>query len=68
VGPPGLQGIRDSKTRTPLERSAEHADRAFFTPRRGDNGQNPIFESTCHEGNYALTSILAGARVLEGTR
>ena len=39
-----------------------------MTWRRGDNEQNLIFESACHEGNYALTSILAGARVLEGTR
>ena len=27
-----------------------------------DNKQNQIFEAACHEGNYALTSILAGAR------
>ena len=26
---------------------------------------NQIYESACHEGNYALTSILAGARALE---
>ena len=32
---------------------------------RIDNEQNQIFEAACHEGNYALTSILAGARVLE---
>ena len=30
-----------------------------------DNTQNRIYESACHEGNYALTSILAGARLLE---
>ena len=35
---------------------------------RADDGQNLIFESACHEGNYALTSILAGARALEETR
>ena len=39
-----------------------------MTWRRGDNKQNLIYESACHEGNYALTSILAGARVLEGAR
>ena len=33
---------------------------------RIDNQENRIFEAACHEGNYALTSILAGARVLEG--
>ena len=33
---------------------------------RIDNQENQIFEAACHEGNYALTSILAGARVLEG--
>ena len=32
---------------------------------RIDNEQNQIFEAACHEGNYAMTSILAGARVLE---
>ena len=35
---------------------------------RADEQQNQIFESACHEGNYALTSILAGARAVEGTR
>ena len=39
-----------------------------MTWRLGDNRQNLIYESACHEGNYALTSILAGARVLEGAR
>ena len=32
---------------------------------RVDNEDNQIFEAACHEGNYAMTSILAGARVLE---
>jgi hypothetical protein len=27
--------------------------------------ENQIFEAACHEGNHALTSILAGARALE---
>ena len=27
-----------------------------------DNKANQIFEAACHEGNYAMTSILAGAR------
>ncbi|MCY4601708.1 MAG: hypothetical protein OXF27_17520 [Acidobacteria bacterium] len=30
-----------------------------------DNKENRIYESACHEGNYALTSILMGARLLE---
>ena len=30
-----------------------------------DGRANRIFESACHEGNYALTSILAGARAEE---
>ena len=30
-----------------------------------DNKTNQIFESACHEGNYAMVSILAGARALE---
>ncbi len=30
-----------------------------------DNKENRIYESSCHEGNYALTSILMGARLLE---
>ena len=32
---------------------------------RLDNERNQVFESACHEGNYALTSILAGARAIE---
>jgi hypothetical protein len=32
---------------------------------KADGKQNQIFESACHEGNYALTSILAGARMKE---
>ena len=32
---------------------------------QADNGQNQIFESACHEGNYGLTGILSGARALE---
>ena len=39
-----------------------------MTWRLADNKQNLIFESACHEGNYALTSILAGARNLKGVR
>lgn len=35
---------------------------------RADEKKNQIFESACYEGNYALTSILAGARVLERER
>lgn len=30
-----------------------------------DNRENRIYESACQEGNYALTSILAGERALE---
>jgi len=32
---------------------------------RADDRKNQVFESSCHEGNYALTSILAGARARE---
>ena len=32
---------------------------------QADNTQNQVFESACHEGNYGLTGILAGARALE---
>lgn len=39
-----------------------------MTWQKADSSENLIFESACHEGNYALTSILAGARVLEGAR
>ena len=28
---------------------------------------NQIFEAACHEGNYAMVSILAGARAIEGS-
>lgn len=30
-----------------------------------DDRENQIFESACHEGNYAMTGILAGARAEE---
>ena len=30
-----------------------------------DNKSNQIYEAACHEGNYAMVSILAGARNLE---
>lgn len=30
-----------------------------------DEKKNEIFESACHEGNYSMTGILAGARALE---
>ena len=33
-----------------------------------DNKANQIFESACHEGNYGMTGILAGARALEKER
>jgi hypothetical protein len=29
---------------------------------KGDDKQNLIFESACHEGNFGLVGILAGAR------
>jgi hypothetical protein len=32
---------------------------------KADEKKNQIFEDACHEGNYALTGILAGARVVE---
>ena len=32
---------------------------------KADNKQNQIYEAACHEGNYAMVSILAGARTLE---
>ena len=32
---------------------------------RQDNEENLIFESACHEGNYSLTGMLAGARIDE---
>ena len=33
--------------------------------RRADDRRNEIYETACHEGNYSLTSSLAGARALE---
>lgn len=35
---------------------------------RVEEQQNKIVESACHEGNYALTIILVGARALEGAK
>ena len=34
-----------------------------LAPTLQDNRQNLIFEAACHEGNYALTTMLAGARL-----
>lgn len=33
---------------------------------KGDERRNEIYETACHEGNYSLTSSLAGARALDG--
>ena len=33
-----------------------------------DNRRNEIYEAACHEGNYAMTNILAGARLQERPR
>ena len=33
-----------------------------------DNTENLIFESACHEGNYSLTAMLAGARIEDAAR
>jgi hypothetical protein len=30
-----------------------------------DNKKNQIYEGACHEGNYSMATILAGARLLE---
>ena len=35
---------------------------------RQDDVQNLIFESACHEGNYSLTGVLAGARMEESVQ
>lgn len=35
---------------------------------RQDNEKNQIYESACYEGNYALTSMLAGQRVKDKAR
>ena len=36
-----------------------------LAPTLQDNRRNLIFEAACHEGNYALTTMLAGARLEE---
>jgi hypothetical protein len=36
-----------------------------MTLTRVDGRRNEIYESACHEGNYSMTSTLAGARVIE---
>lgn len=36
-----------------------------MTLTRQDNQKNQIFEAACHEGNYAMTNVLAGARAVE---
>ena len=78
-GATGEMRLVERLTRTEHDLLMYHAtiaDDATFTQpwtievtwRLGDNRQNLIYESACHEGNYALTSILAGARVQEGAR
>ena len=32
---------------------------------KADDRKNQIYESACYEGNYALTTMLAGARVAQ---
>lgn len=41
--------------------------RPFTAALQMKRGQAPLFEYACHEGNYGLHNILAGARVAEGT-
>ena len=36
-----------------------------LAPTLQDNTENLIFEAACHEGNYSLTTMLAGARLEE---
>ena len=36
-----------------------------LAPTLQDSVQNLIFEAACHEGNYSLTAMLAGARMEE---
>ena len=36
-----------------------------LTPRKANERQNRIWETPCHEGNYSMTTSLAGARALE---
>ena len=36
-----------------------------LAPTLQDSVQNLIFEAACHEGNYSLTAMLAGARIAE---
>jgi hypothetical protein len=36
-----------------------------LAPTLQDSMQNLIFEAACHEGNYSLTAMLAGARIAE---
>ena len=42
-----------------------HAETIEVPLDRLDNRENKIYEAACHEGNYAMTSILAGARLNE---
>jgi hypothetical protein len=36
-----------------------------LTLRKADDRKNQIYETACHEGNYSMTTTLAGARVLD---
>ena len=35
--------------------------------RVAEKTDHPIYEVACHEGNYAIANILAGARAQDGT-
>jgi len=54
-GRPDLQGNWSSATLTPLERPRD----------QGPVLNDRLYEYACHEGNYALSNILSGARYQE---
>jgi hypothetical protein len=54
-GRPDLQGIWSKATTRPW--------RAEFALTKMEDGQ--IFEYACHEGNYSISGVLAGARAQE---
>jgi len=75
-GAKGSLHLVERFTRTSAERIVYRATitdpTAFTAPwtievpyTRSDNRKNQVFESSCHEGNYAMVSILAGARALD---
>jgi hypothetical protein len=60
-GDPDIEGTWTNATLTLLQRPADLGAKQFPLTK----SEGPVFEYACHEGNYAMTHILSGARAEE---